>query len=131
MPSVKVYINKVVGFKEKTYVYSNTSRQDYVTEYYDQHMLYDEELFLSCHLCFLFNENFKNYIPSNAQIKAVNLSFYVTNINWENTSSSELLPLYFAHALNNAIFSQRLEWKVNTVISKQLRIGYNLSLIHI
>ena len=126
MPSVKVYINKVVGFKEKTDVYSwipNTGQ--YVYGDYDQHMPYDEELFLSCHLCFLVNENLKNYIPSNAQIKAVNLSFYVTNINWMGTSSTELLPLYFSHALNNAIFLERLEWKVDTVISKQLRIGYN------
>lgn len=124
MPSVKVYIDKVVGFKEKTSVFSWIPGR-YVTEYYNQHMPYDEELFLSCHLCFLVNGNVQNYIPGNTQIKAVNLNFYVTNINWEKTSSSEILPLYFGSAASDAIFSDSLKWEHNNVISKQLRVGYN------
>lgn len=124
MPKKKIYIDKVVGFKKDTWIdrwISGTA----ISDNYEHYMADDEELFLSCHLCFLTNEIMKNYIPDNARISAINLSFYVTNINWDGISNSTSLPLYFWYANTDAVYSHKVTWGKDVVISKQLSLGYN------
>lgn len=126
MPSVKVKVDKVIGFKKDTGFAEYLTRSVGLSyNVYGQLMPKDEELLLSSHICFLMNSQIEKYIPENAFIKRVELNVYVTNNKFLGISSDEVIPNYFASVKTDSINSPNLTWENDIIVNKRINFGWN------
>lgn len=126
MPSVKVKVDKVIGFKKDTGFAEHLTRSVGLSyNVYGQLMPKDEELLLSSHICFLMNSQIEKYIPENAFIKRVELNVYVTNNKFLGISSDEVIPNYFASVKTDSINSPKLTWENDIIVNKRINFGWN------